>query len=218
MSPLDHDRIAALYRRRAFHYDFGVRLVRLFGSRYLTHLEMAVGALGLRPGDRVVEIACGTGLNFPALVAAVGPGGRVIGVDLTDAMLERARRRVRRAGWRNVELVHADAATWPFPPGIHGILCTAGLSLISEYDDVIERAATALAPGGRMVVYDFKRREGGSGWSARLQALLRRPFGQTRDLAERRPWESLARHLPDFEMTELYGGSAYVAVGRKPDA
>jgi len=45
-------------------------------------------------------MCCGTGLNFPLLQAAVGPAGRIIGVDLTDAMLDGARRRVERNGWK----------------------------------------------------------------------------------------------------------------------
>ena len=51
-------------------------------------------ALGLRPGDTVVDIACGTGLNFPLLEEAIGPDGRIVGVDLTDAMLAQAQRRI----------------------------------------------------------------------------------------------------------------------------
>jgi len=54
----------------------------------------AVGALDLDPGDTVVEMGCGTGANVPHLREAVGPEGRVVGVDLTRGMLRRARERV----------------------------------------------------------------------------------------------------------------------------
>jgi len=61
-------------------------------------------------GDTVIDMACGTGLNFSLLQKAVGPGGRIVGVDLTDAMLARAQDRIKANGWSNVSLVQADAA------------------------------------------------------------------------------------------------------------
>jgi len=51
-------------------------------------------ALDLHPGDTVVEVGCGTGLNISLLQSEVGPEARIIGVDLTDSMLERARKRM----------------------------------------------------------------------------------------------------------------------------
>lgn len=69
-------------------------------------------------GDLVVDIGCGTGLNFPWLQEAVGPQGSIIGVDLTNAMLEQARLRVAKEGWKNIELVQADAASYAFPAQI----------------------------------------------------------------------------------------------------
>lgn len=78
---------------------------------------MAVDALELSPGDTVVEVGCGTGANLPLLAARVGPTGRVVGVDITDAMLERARALVLARGLRNVELVLSDARAFTYPEG-----------------------------------------------------------------------------------------------------
>src|SRR5262245_57487323 len=58
----------------------------------------------------VLDLACGTGANFPALVQRLAPGSRLLGVDLSQGMLERARARVERAGWRGVSLIACDAA------------------------------------------------------------------------------------------------------------
>src|ERR1700742_3284812 len=78
------------YRKKAKHYDITSRLYPAPGYPQRTQRLRTVHALGLRPGDTVVDMACGTGLNFPLLEKAVGPGGRIVGVDLTDAMLARA--------------------------------------------------------------------------------------------------------------------------------
>ncbi len=73
----------------------------------------AVDALALSPGDTVVEMGCGTGANLPHLRRAVGPSGRVVGLDLTGPLLERARGRVTRSGWSNVHLLQADMRAPP---------------------------------------------------------------------------------------------------------
>lgn len=202
-----------LYRRRAVHYDLVVRLYGLVGVRIDRYRKRAVEALALRPGDAVVDLGCGTGLNFPFLVRAVGPDGRVIGVDLTDAMLDQAARRVDEAGWDNVELVHADMTSYAFPDGVGGVLSTLALTLVPDYDAIIRTAARALRPGGRLAVFDMKRPEGWPEPLVRLVAWLNRPYGVSLDLAQRRPWESIRRSLHQVVFQELYGGMLYLSVG-----
>lgn len=215
MVALTRSQIVGVYRRRAGNYDRTSRLYRLLGFRERRYRRLAVKALSLSPGDTVVDLACGTGLNFPLLEERVGPGGRIVGVDLTDAMLERAGERVEREGWTNVELVRQDAATYDFSPGVNGILSTCAITLVPEYDEVIARGAAALAPGGRLVVFDFKEPDRWPEWAIRTFVALSRPFAVTRDLGERKPWESIARHFQVHAVTELYAGAAYVAVGEK---
>lgn len=205
-----------LYRKRAPNYDLSANLYYLLGFREWAYRKKAARALRLEPGDTVVEVGCGTGLNFGLLQGTVGEHGRIIGVDMTDAMLEEARERVESEGWRNVELVHSDAASFEFPEGTDGILSTFALTLVPEYDEVIRRGAGALKPGGRWVVADLKLPDGG--WQKALLPLLLplfRPFGVTLDLAERHPWESLESHLSGFGMEEHYFGYTYVARGER---
>lgn len=213
---LDAPALRDLYRRRAPRYDLTANLYYLLGFREWAYRKRAVEALRLRPGDTVVEVGCGTGLNLPLLRAAVGDRGRVIGVDMTDAMLETALQRVAAKRWRNVELTLGDAAVYRFPEGVDGILSTFALTLVPDFDGVIRRGAQSLRRGGRWVVADLKLP--GAGWQNALLPLLLplfRPFGVTRDLGERHPWESLRRHLRDFGMEERYLGYTYVAWGEK---
>ena len=115
---LTRSQIVEVYRRRASRYDWTSKLYWLLGFRERRYRRLTVEGLRLSPGDTVVDVACGTGLNFPLLEEKVGPTGRIVGVDLTDAMLEKARERVDREGWQNVELVRSDAAEYDFPPGL----------------------------------------------------------------------------------------------------
>lgn len=209
----DKESLRNLYRRRAGRYDFTANLYYLIGFRVYHYRRRAVEALGLNRGDTVVEVGCGTGLNFPLLQERVGPQGHIVGVDLTDAMLTRARESANRHGWGNVDLVQSDAAEFSFPGGTKGVLSTFALTLVPEYDEVIRAAAQALAAGGRLVVLDLKRPEGWPEWVVRFGVWISRPFGVALEMAERHPWESMARYLANVEVQELFGGFAYVCVG-----
>lgn len=199
----DRDAIRELYRRRAGRYDRSLWLFRLAGFRFGRYRRSTVGSLGLGPGDTVVDLGCGTGLNFALLEQAVGPNGTIVGIDLTDAMLDRARVRVSSRGWRNVQLTRADLAEYTPPDAIAGALSTFAITLVPEYDQVIARCAAALRPGGRLAICDFKEPPGWPHWLVRLFAWLNRPFGVTLDLASRHPWESIRRHLAEVDYQEL---------------
>lgn len=108
---LSKEETRELYRKRARRYDAAIWVYRACGLRMDHYRRQTVAALALSAGDTVVDFGCGTGLNFEYLGRAVGPTGKIIGVDLTDAMLAQAERRVGEAGWENVELVQGDLAT-----------------------------------------------------------------------------------------------------------
>src|SRR5712664_912300 len=89
VSQIDRTRehLIETYRKKAQHYDVTSRLYPAPGYPQRAQRLRAVQALGLRAGDTVIDMACGTGLNFALLEKAVGPVGQIVGVDLTDAML-----------------------------------------------------------------------------------------------------------------------------------
>ena len=120
------------------------------------------------------------------------------------------------AGWDNVELVCAAAADYRFPERVDGILATGVLNYEPDYDAVIARGATALAPGRRWVVLDYKMPRGWRRHLAPLFVALGRSFGVSRAFMDRHPWESIQRHLCNTEMRELYGGFVYISSGEAP--
>ncbi|MDM7856268.1 class I SAM-dependent methyltransferase [Cellulomonas alba] len=215
-----HERLVELYRRRARHYDLTSRLYPAPLYPQAAQRLRAVRALGLHAGDTVVDVACGTGLNFALLEDAVGPGGRVVGVDLTDAMLTRARQRVAEHGWTNVGLVEADAAAFEFPPGVAAILSTYALSQVRECAQVVAHGAAALADGGRWVVLDLKVPDAAPRWLTHLGTATVRPFAAIDDWVGHRPWETIRAamraDLVDLSWTELAHGTAFLAAGSRP--
>jgi demethylmenaquinone methyltransferase/2-methoxy-6-polyprenyl-1,4-benzoquinol methylase len=212
--------MVAIYRKLAGHYDITANRFYAIGFRGMAYRKLAIRELRLKTGDTVVDAGCGTGLNFTLLRRAVGPSGRVVGVDLTDAMLAKARERVARHGWENVELVEADLARFEFPAPISGILASFSATLLPNYEELIKRGYAALAPGGRWAVVDYKLP---GWWPQRMIGMLNpliSPFGGDVSMADRKPWELLAAHGHDFRMHERYRGFAYVASaaanGREP--
>lgn len=91
------------YRWRAPFYDLEL-------AAFEPWRHAGIVALRLAPGEHVLDLGCGTGLSLALLERGVGPRGRITAVEPSGEMLERARRRVARQGWRNVELLQAPAA------------------------------------------------------------------------------------------------------------
>lgn len=212
---LAKQQIQNLYRKRAGNYDVSANLYYLIGFRAAKYRQLAVTALNLHSGDTVVELGCRKGLNFGYLLDTVGTTGRVIGADLTDAMLEEARHRIFKNGWNNVTLIQSDATRYELPQGIDGVLSSFALTLAPEFEAVIEQLAQAPAPARRLVVLDFKRPQQWPMWVIKLGVWITRPFGVSLDLAQRKPWEGIAKYFSELRLQECYDGSVYIAAGIK---
>jgi ubiquinone/menaquinone biosynthesis C-methylase UbiE len=213
------ERLIETYRKKAKHYDLTSRLYPAPGYPQRSQRIRAVQALGLRPGDSVIDIACGTGLNFSLIEELIGPDGRIVGVDLTDAMLDRAKHRIATNGWSNISLVQADAIEFDFPTEVDAILSTYALTQVPDCAEVITRGAAALSEGGRWVVLDLKVPAGLPRRLAQVGTAAVRPFASIDQWIARRPWEAIRvamqEELADFSWTELLFGTAFLAAGSR---
>lgn len=112
----------------------------------------AVRAARLSRGDAALDVACGTGKLTAALAAAVGPAGRVVGIDLSEAMLDEA----RRAFGRLVEFRTGNALALPVDNGSFDAATIAfGLRNLSSFEDGFREMARAVRSGGRVVCLEL---------------------------------------------------------------
>jgi demethylmenaquinone methyltransferase/2-methoxy-6-polyprenyl-1,4-benzoquinol methylase len=197
------------YRHLAPLYDVSSALAGAVRNR-------AVAALGAARGDVVLDVGCGTGLNFPAILDRIGSSGQLVGVERSPDMIARAAERVRRSGWRNVTLIETDVADLD-------VDVTADAALLCLVHDVmrsrqgLERVVARLCPAGRIVAAGAKW---APWWAAPLNAAvvaLNQPYVESFAGFDR-PWKRLEDLVPDLRVAPLweYGGAAYVATGQKP--
>jgi len=210
-----HESIIKAYRKYAKNYDFIVNLYRLIGIRIEKYRRLAVDGLELSKGDTVLEFGCGTGLNFSLLEDAIGPTGKIIGVDITDKMLDQARKRIEACGWKNVELVLDDISDYKIPKDVDGIIALGALTYSPEYDAVIKNGYDALKNGKRFVVFDTKKSERTARIFAPILLLFTKPFGVGKDYVKRHPWKSIKKYFEESTYEEGYGGFVYLSVGIK---
>lgn len=166
----------------------------------------AVDALNLKPGDRVLEVGCGSGRNLPLLTRAVGADGAVIGTDISAGMLRRAQAVVRRRDYRNVTLLQEDAAELNLGP-VDAVLFSLSYSVMPNREHALQLAWAALEPASKLVILD----------AGSFSPLGRMLEGATRRMSQLtvlgdpaiHPWEELMIHAPKVH-TELFFGGTYV--------
>ncbi len=212
---MNENKVITAYRKYAENYDLAVKFYRLLGLKIGKYRKMTVDSLELSKGDTVVELGCGTGLNFPLVLDKIGPEGKLIGVDITDKMLVQARKRATENGWNNVELVQSDFAEYQFPNGLDGIYETGALQYSKEFDKIIKRGHEALKPGKSFAVFDFKMSQGPARIFAPLLIFFTKPFEANEEYLQRHAWESIEKHFEKTTFIEGWGGFVYLSVGTK---
>jgi phosphatidylethanolamine/phosphatidyl-N-methylethanolamine N-methyltransferase len=171
---VDNDLVAGVYEKLASVYDF------TFGPALHPGRVDAIKRMAIKPGDRVLEVGVGTGIN-----AALYPRDcSVTGVDLSSSMLEKARERVARKGVRNVRLLQMDAANLKFADDAFDIVYAPYvISVVPDPVAVTREMVRVCRPGGRIVILNhFRSKSRVGAWLERMIAPLTLYIGFKSDL------------------------------------
>lgn len=189
---------------------------------YRSGRVIGIPLLGLSEGDTVLDVGCGTGLNFPLLLEAVGSRGHIVGVDRSSQMLDTARRRLPRTAAHRVDLVCADATSMSTQAGVRdrlgegpdAILFTYSLSLMHPWQQTWTAATSLARRGTRIVVVDMRLPTGRAAWLGPLARLACRAGGA--DITAH-PWTALAQECVDVTHRAARGGHIQVWAGTWPE-
>jgi ubiquinone/menaquinone biosynthesis C-methylase UbiE len=202
--------VATRYDRLARWYRFAGPLILLApGFR-----RKAVKRLGLKRGDAVLEIGCGTGRNLALLCEAVGADGLVIGVDASGGMLAQARELVRHHDCKNVRLIHQDATELALEEQVDAVFFSLSYSVLPDRGPVLLKAWEALRPGGRLVIMD-------AGLPASRLGRLLTPVGEAIATVfpgdpYSRPWEDLRAISDTVELERFQLDIYFICTVSKP--
>jgi arsenite methyltransferase len=159
----------ALHPTKGFHFHTGRPLAQMLGYQDAWLEGIPEGAIeslagtgnpfslgALRGGEHVVDVGCGAGIDSLIAARMVGPDGKVVGVDMTPAMLEKARRNATEAGLDNVTFREGYGEALPVYSGWADVVISNGvLNLFPDKLAGLQEMARVLKPGGRLQIGDI---------------------------------------------------------------
>lgn len=183
-----------------------------------------IEALELAPGAQVLDVGCGTGLNFELLQERIGSAGTIVGIDQSPEMLRQARARAIKHGWRNVILIQTDAANVPTADVVRQIeayggkpycdaaIATYALSLMPQWHTAWENMLAWCRDGAALAVVDMQIPVGAAAVFTPLARLACWLGGS--DVGAH-PWQAVEVECDDLESAAAWGGHIQIRAGRK---
>ena len=144
------EEVYSVVGKHPFYYN-------LFSKIFFRRLrKTAVESLGLKKGDNVLEIACGTGVNIPDLEKKVGKEGKIYAVDYVKEMAESAKKIIEKRNFQNVKVIQGDVSKIKLKEKFDAVLSIIGISAVPDHISALKNIKSMLKKKGVFVVLDGK--------------------------------------------------------------
>ncbi len=115
--------------------------------------QQTINRISLYPGDRVLDVCCGTGASAIPAAVLVDANGRVLGIDIAESLLELARNKSRQQGIENIEFQYGDFENLGFPSeSFDAIVCVFGIFFIPDMLAAVRELWRMVRPGGKLAI------------------------------------------------------------------
>jgi demethylmenaquinone methyltransferase/2-methoxy-6-polyprenyl-1,4-benzoquinol methylase len=148
------NKIIRIYNIAAIGYDIEATLTGF--SKKSAIRRDAIESLELKKNEIVLDVCCGTGLNFEILEQHIGKDGEIIGIDINSNMLRITQRRCEKNNWKNIDLVNTNILEFNTEKPGDCALCTVAMGTIPEYEKAIYQVMKQLKSTGRFSIVDGK--------------------------------------------------------------
>lgn len=210
-------------QEKAIHYYDKISSIYDFISNwyYTKSRNYAIQELKIKKEQTILNLPCGTGVNFKYFQNNLENSGLIIGIDLSRGMLDQAKRKAKKNEWRNVDLILENATKidqkwfeeYSEQKGkikVDAVFCDLGLSGLPEWQNIIDNMVSILSPNGRIVILDWYLEE------SSLRAKFVKWIGKGE--VNRPLWQYLKTKVSDFKVDDSFNfGGVFVASGTKPD-
>ena len=178
----------------------------------------AIKELQLKNGQTVLNVPCGTGVNFKYFNEYLNNTGLIIGIDLSSGMLDKAKQKIEKNGWKNIETELNDATkidrNWLDYRNeqitVDAVFCDLGLSGLPEWRNIIDNMISILKPNGRIVILDWYLEK------PSLKGDFVKWIGKGE--VDRPIYQYLETKVSNFKVDDSFNyGGVFVASGSKPE-
>ncbi|MHA1783808.1 MAG: class I SAM-dependent methyltransferase [Candidatus Helarchaeota archaeon] len=154
---MDQDKIKELYDKSvgflgAYYLDLG--LGRAMDTSI--YRKKAIAGLNLTPQSKIIDIACGLGMNFKIIQKYLQGSGKLVGVDISTNCLKYARGKAVKYGWKNVEIINKSIHDYQPEIKFDAVLCTYAMEIIPNYKKTVDKILSILKPNGRFSMLGMK--------------------------------------------------------------
>ena len=210
---LDSKKIEKIYAGKvAKKYDFSMPPI------FARWKKLAFSESSLKKGDNVLVFCCGTGLDFPHILSKIGKDGMIVGVDFSSVMLNRAKEKIRKENWENIELIQADITKFKdeFEKKFDVGVCTLGMTIIPDYQSAYKNLLSYVKRHGEIIIGDMQL---ASGWLARLNPLtifIAKKYGGTYEGHQNsiELCSMMKKKLSEVRKREFFLKSYYYCIGK----